>query len=123
MAQPSVSLWSGRPSRSCWLEMDGADAASAYQGFTKKLRHMPVLLRQTLIYDQVNVMAEHKRLAQRLTIRVFFATPHSPQQHWTYENTNGLLRQYIPKGTDSPSYTQRDLNAIAHGSIPSHESV
>lgn len=89
----------------------------------KKLRHVPVLLRQTLIYDQVNVMAEHERLAQRLAIRVFFVTPHSPQQRWTNENTNGLLRQYIPKGTDSLGYTQRDLNAIDHGSIRAHESV
>ena len=53
--------------------MDGADAASAYQGFTKKLRHVPAPLRKTLTYDRGKEMAEHERLAQRLAIQVFFA--------------------------------------------------
>ncbi len=94
--------------------MGGADAASAYQGFTKKLRHVPAPLRKTLTYDRGKEMAEHERLAQRLAIQVFFADPHSPWQRGTNENTNGLLRQYLPKGTDLSGYTQRDLNAIAH---------
>ena len=94
--------------------MDGADAASAYQGFTKKLRHVPAPLRKTLTYDRGKEMAEHARLAQRLAIQVFFADPHSPWQRGTNENTNGLLRQYLPKGTDLSGYTQRELNAIAH---------
>jgi transposase, IS30 family len=59
-------------------------------------------------------MAEHERLAERLAIRVFFADPYSPWQRGTNENTNGLLRQYLPKGTDLSGYTQRELNAIAH---------
>ena len=59
-------------------------------------------------------MAEHKRLAQRLAIRLFFAAPHSPWQRGINENTNGLLRQYLPKGTDLSAYTQRELNTIAH---------
>jgi IS30 family transposase len=59
-------------------------------------------------------MAEHGRLAERLAIRVFFADPYSPWQRGTNENTNGLLRQYLPKGTDLSGYTQRELNAIAH---------
>ena len=59
-------------------------------------------------------MAEHERLAQRLAIRIFFADPYSPWQRGTNENTNGLLRQYLPKGTDLSGYTQRELNAIAH---------
>ena len=59
-------------------------------------------------------MAEHERLAQRLAIQVFLADPHSPWQRGTNENTNGLLRQYLPKGTDLSGYTQREVNAIAH---------
>lgn len=94
--------------------MTGTDARSAREGFTKKLRHVPAPLRNTLTYDRGKEMAEHERLAQRLAIRVFFADPYSPWQRGTNENTNGLLRQYLPKGTDLSGYTQRELNAIAH---------
>ena len=95
-------------------KMDGTDAVSAYRGFTKKLRQVPAPLRKTLTYDRGKEMAEHERLAQRLAIQIFFADPHSPWQRGTNENTNGLLRQYLPKGTDLSRYTQRELNAIAH---------
>jgi IS30 family transposase len=94
--------------------MEGTDARSAREGFTKKLRHVPAPLRKTLTYDRGKEMAEHERLAERLAIRVFFADPYSPWQRGTNENTNGLLRQYLPKGTDLSGYTQRALNAIAH---------
>ena len=94
--------------------MEGTDARSAREGFTKKLRHVPAPLRKTLTYDRGKEMAEHERLAERLAIRVFFADPYSPWQRGTNENTNGLLRQYLPKGTDLSGYTQRELNAIAH---------
>jgi len=94
--------------------MGGTDAANAYQGFTKKLRHVPAPLRKTLTYDRGKEMAEHERLAHRLSIQIFFADPHSPWQRGTNENTNGLLRQYLPKGTDLSTYTQRKLNAIAY---------
>jgi len=94
--------------------MDGTDAGSAYQGFTKKLRQVPAALRKTLTYDRGKEMAAPERLAHRLAIRVFFADPHAPWQRGSNENTNGLLRQYLPKGTDLSGYTQRELNAIAH---------
>ena len=94
--------------------MTGTDARRAREGFTKKLRHVPALLRQTLTYDRGKEMAEHARLAERLAIRIFFADPYRPWHRGTNENTNGLLRQYLPKGTDLSGYTQRELNAIAH---------
>ena len=75
---------------------------------------MPTPLRKTLTYDRGKEMAEHERLAPRLAIRIFFADPYSPWQRGTNENTTGLLRQYLPKGTDSSEYTQRELNTIAH---------
>ena len=94
--------------------MEGTDATSARQGFTKKLRHVPAVLRKTLTYDRGKEMAEHERLAKQLAIQIFFADPYSPWQRGTNENTNGLLRQYLPKGADLSGYTQRELNAIAH---------
>ena len=94
--------------------MEGTDATSARQGFTKTLRHVPALLRKTLTYDRGKEMAEHERLAHRLAIQIVFADPYSPWQRGTNENTHGLLRQYLPKGTDLSGYTQRELNAIAH---------
>ena len=94
--------------------MEGTDATSARQGFTKKLRHVPALLRKTLTYDRGKEMAEHECLAQRLALQIFFADPYSPWQRGTNENPNGLLRQYLPKGTDLSGYTQHELNAIAH---------
>ena len=94
--------------------MDGTDARRAREGVTKKLRHVPAPLRKTLTYDRGKEMAEHERLAERLAIRVCFADPYSPWQRGTTENTNGLLRQYLPKGTDLSGYTPRELNTIAH---------
>ena len=94
--------------------MEGTDAVSAREGFTRKLRHVPAPLRKTVTDDHGKERAEHERLAQRLALQVFFADPHSPWQRGTTENTHGLLRQYLPKGTDLSGYTQRELNALAH---------
>ncbi|MCA9473922.1 MAG: IS30 family transposase [Nitrospira sp.] len=95
--------------------LDGTDAGSARQGFTRKLQHVPTApLRNTLTYARGKEMAENDRLAQRLAIRVLFADPHSPGQRGTNENTKGLLRQYLPQGRALSGYTQRELKAIAH---------
>ncbi len=94
--------------------LEGTDAGGARQGFTRKLKQVPAPLRKTLPYDRGKEMAEHDRLAQRLAIQVFFADPHSPWKRGTNENTNGLLRQYLPKGIDLSGYTQRELNTISY---------
>ena len=93
--------------------MDGMDARSVREDFTKKFRHVPAPLRKTLTYDRGKEMAGHA-IGARLALQIFFADPHAPWQRGTNENTNGLLRQYLPKGTDLSGYTQRELNAIAH---------
>jgi IS30 family transposase len=85
-------------------------------GIYQEAQACAVTSAQNTGYDRGLEMAEHKRLAQRLAIRVFFADPHNPWQRGTNENTNGLLRQYLPKGNDFDlsGYTQRELNTIAH---------
>ena len=94
-------------------KMDGIDAEAALTGFTRRLRNLPAGVRKTLTYDQGKEMARHQELAQRLKIRVYFADPHSPWQRPTNENTNGLIREYLPKGMDLSTVSQRRLTQIA----------
>jgi IS30 family transposase len=93
--------------------MRDCSAAAALEGFQQALAGVPAPLRQTLTYDQGKEMALHKQLTEMTGTKVFFADPHSPWQRGICENTNGLLRQYFPKGTDLSELTQDDLNAVA----------
>jgi IS30 family transposase len=89
--------------------MDGCRAKAALDGFTRRLRRVPQPLRKTLTYDQGSEMALHKTLAKQLNIQIFFCEPYRPGQRGTNENTNGLLRQYLPKGMDLSPFTDADL--------------
>ena len=95
-------------------KMPDATAESALAAFTAKLNQVAAPMRQTLTYDQGKEMACHRELAKATNMRVYFCDPHSPWQRGSCENTNGLLRQFLPKGTDLSRYTQRELNAIAY---------
>ena len=90
-----------------------ASAATVLQAFTDKLRSIAGPMRQSMTYDQGSEMARHKELAASANIAVYFCDPHSPWQRGTNENTNGLVRQYLPKGTDLSGYSQQQLDAIA----------
>ncbi|MBK7989941.1 MAG: IS30 family transposase [Comamonadaceae bacterium] len=90
-----------------------ATAAHVLQAFSDKLLSIAQPLRQTLTYDRGKEMACHRQLSQRTGIAVYFCDPHSPWQRGTNENTNGLVRQYLPKGTDLSGYSQEQLDAIA----------
>ena len=93
--------------------MPGLDSRSVVQGFARKLQRIPQPLRKSMTYDQGREMARHELLSKKLRLDVYFADPHSPWQRGTNENTNGLLRQYLPKSADLATLSQRDLNAIA----------
>jgi IS30 family transposase len=110
----SVGVLVERSSRLVLLaRMEDATAAAALAGFTVKLNSIAAPMRQSLTYDQGKEMARHADLAAATGVRVYFCDPHSPWQRGTCENTNGLLRQYLPKGTDLSIYTQDELDAIA----------
>ena len=112
--QSSVGVLVERTSRLVLLaKMEDATAASALAGFSAKLNSIAAPLRQTFTYDQGKEMSRHQELTAATGVRVYFCDPHSPWQRGTCENTNGLLRQYLPKGTDLSVYTQDELDAIA----------
>lgn len=95
------------------VKMDGCSAEQALRGFGRAFAPLPATLRKTLTYDQGKEMALHKTLSRRTGLSIYFADPHSPWQRGICENTNGLLRQYLPKGTDLSVHSQRELDAIA----------
>jgi IS30 family transposase len=94
-------------------KMDDATASSALKGFTAKLTAVAAPMRQSLTYDQGKEMAKHQQLTADTGVKVYFCDPHSPWQRGSCENTNGLLRQYLPKGTDLSVHSQDELDAIA----------
>ncbi|WP_019716446.1 IS30 family transposase, partial [Pseudomonas syringae] len=81
------------------VKMNDATATSAVEGFSAALNRMPVAARKTLTYDQGREMARHAEITQRTGVAVYFCDPHSPWQRGSNENINGLIRQYLPKGT------------------------
>jgi len=93
--------------------MEGCTAADALEGFTRQMKKLPAFLRESLTYDRGSEMACHAALAQRLNIDIWFADPYAPWQRGSNENTNGLLRQFLPKGTDLSTVSQMQLNDIA----------
>ena len=94
-------------------KMEGNGAEAALEGFTRQMKRLPAFLRRSLTYDRGTEMACHPELARRLKIDIWFCDPHAPWQRGSNENTNGLLRQFLPKGADLRKFTQRDLDHIA----------
>ncbi|TCG06075.1 hypothetical protein BZM27_28975 [Paraburkholderia steynii] len=90
------------------VKIDGSTAEAALDAYSAAFAPLPQELRKTLTYDQGKEMAEHKQLAAATGIRTYFCDPHSHWQRGICENTNGLLRQYLPNiGTDLSVFSQR----------------
>ena len=91
----------------------GHDAEHVQQAIIDKMASLPKLPRNSPAWDQGAELALHKQIGASLDMRVYFCDPHSPWQRGTNENTNGLLRQYFPKGTDLSAYPEDHLDAVA----------
>ena len=96
------------------VPMANATAQAALEGFSHALNRVPTPMRKTMTYDRGKEMSAHLQLTERTGVAVYFADPHSPWQRGSNENTNGLLHQYLPKGTDLSVHSAADLEAIAY---------
>ena len=95
------------------VKVPGKDTTSVVTALSRQIRQLPSALRRSLTWDRGMELAQHKRLTIDTNVQVYFCDPQSPWQRGTNENTNRLLRQYFPKGTDLSRYSQADLNTIA----------
>ena len=94
-------------------KVDGQDTETVVNALIKNARKLPQELYKSLTWDRGKEMADHKRFTLATDIKVYFCDPHNPWQRGTNENTNGLLRQYLPKGIDVSTYSQAKLNSVA----------
>jgi IS30 family transposase len=94
-------------------KVDSKDTQSVVNALIKHAHKLPHELYQSLTWDRGKEMADHKRFTLATDIKVYLCDPHSPWQRGSNENTNGLLRQYLPKGIDLSAYSQAQLNVLA----------
>jgi transposase, IS30 family len=95
------------------LKIPSKDTATVVATLAKHVRKLPQQLRRSLTWDRGKEMADHKSFTVATKVQVYFCDPRSPWQRGSNENTNGLLRQYFPKGTDLSQFSQAYLNKIA----------
>ena len=94
------------------VKLKSREATHVREAFAKEFKRLPPDLKKTLTYDQGEEMSEHKLFTQETDITVYFAHPHSPWERGTNENTNALLRQYFPKGTDFNTISEEKLKMV-----------
>lgn len=95
------------------VKMPADDSKSIVDALARAVQKLPSELRRSLTWDRGSEMHEHKRFTVATDVQVFFCDPHSPWQRGSNENTNGLLRQYFPKGTDLSRHSQPYLDKVA----------
>ena len=94
------------------VKLRNQDASTIRKSFGEEFRSLPQGLKRTLTYDQGGEMSQHKLFTKETKITVYFAHPHSPWERGTNENTNSLLRQYFPKGTDFSKISRNRLKEV-----------
>jgi len=94
-------------------KVNSKSAQDVSEGFINQFKKIDEFLRLSMTYDRGSEMAQHALISKELKLDIYFADPHSPWQRGSNENTNGLLRQYFPKGTDLSVHSQEYLNDIA----------
>jgi IS30 family transposase len=95
------------------IRLPHADSVHIVRALARRIRTLPAHLRQSLTWDRGTEMAAHRAFTIATDVHVYFCDPRSPWQRGSNENTNGLLRQYLPRGTDLRRVSQAELNAIA----------
>jgi len=110
---PRMAGHGGGPRTKNGPALAGHGAEAVRDAITRTITTLPEQLRQSLTWDQGAEMSQHARLRIDAGLQVYFCDPHSPWQRGTNENTNGLLRQYFPKGTDLSVHSVDDLAAVA----------
>ncbi len=95
------------------IKVSDKETTTVIAALTKQIRRLPTSLRRSLTWDRGHEMAKHKLFTVATNVKVYFCDPSSPWQRGSNENTNGLLRQYFPKGTDLSNHSQADLDKVA----------
>ncbi|MBZ2198512.1 IS30 family transposase [Ruania sp. N2-46] len=111
---PRAEGWGEKPHVKNGPSLGGYGAIAMNAALTASMIKLPEQLRVTLTWDRGKELSGHALFALETGTKVFFADPHSPWQRPSNENTNGLLRQYFPKGTDLSRWSAEDLEAVAH---------
>ena len=95
------------------IKVSGKDTGTVVAALSQHVQQLPAALRRSLTWDRGLEMAQHKSFTMATDMQVYFCDPQSPWQRGSNENTNGLLRQYLPKKSDLSPFTQSELDAIA----------